>query len=674
MFAELYLTDTTNTFILDLLSCNRGGWGFGLDRYTPGRMNLKGGGMWQDSPIASGRRLVGGVRGNVNDVVELKIVYKSHNEVIQAQQTLDSIIEMVDDYWMTNELAGPVYLVARAPGESRRRYAIVYDLATDEYPDPYHEPFAGNGPAYSAEGMRLGIERSAWLDTIPQTGTAVDITPPDIADAETHPAVASVPIANRWSNNIGNISRYNGSSFASNPLENPFSSTYTIFHTTPAAGHITYFGGGQPFGTLVFDIGTAMAATSWTIIWEYYNGSTWATLTVDDNTNKFQNTGVRLVTFKQPYNWATVAVNSATLYWVRARISALTGTPTNPTQQNRHVYANIRPYVEIDSDEVSGDLDALAKISLAFTASALTDMRCNQIYAGLRKTSRGANFQAYLNVKTADNPSGVTVTLTADTSIHASVPVYVSDPRASTGFLISSTMATTEEIGEIFRVTLGTSIANEFRGHFRLLARVTRSATSDVTQLRYVVASDTAFGSFEASRIVGEKRTLQEIGYAATGDLRFEVADLGQIRLPLSDMLRNDEDSDAVHIIVEGVAGGLASTTLYVNDLILLPIDEWGIEAAANSIVSGGVARTVEIDSIGHPKHNIRTVQRDSSDRIVVSYRTVANQEAILHANADQRMWVVLSENFFGLPLSHVELPATVSAQAQQRYFHLRAD
>lgn len=673
MFAELTITDGS-TFVLDLLGANKGSGGIALTSYTPGRVNYKGGGIWHDSPLASGRRLVDGIRANVNDALELKIAYKSQNEIIQAQQNLDAIIEAIDDYWLTTWQAKTIYLVSRVAGETNKRYAVIYHMALDSYPDPYHEPFTGRARQFVMDGLIVGVERSPWMDNPPQTGEVVLITPPNIADDETHAAVASVPVASRWSDNIGHVKRYDGSTYASNPLDNPFSSTYTIFHPTGtlSTSYITYFGGGKPFGTLVFEIGTPMSATSWTITWEYWNGAAWTALTVADGTNKFQNTGIRLVSFKQPYNWATVAVDSVTVYWVRARISAITGTPVNPTQINRHVYAAVRPYLEIDSAQVEGDMDALAKISLALYAS--TTMRCNQVFAGLRTLSRGANFRAYLNAKTADNASGVTVTLETDTSIHASAPSYVADPRASTGWLISSTMTTTEDIGEIYRVTLDTTIVNEYRGRFRLLARCIRAGSSDVTQLRYVLETNTAFGSFAAAQVVGEKRTLLSTGYSATADLTFETVDLGQIQIPFSDLLRSDEDSDSIHIIVQGIASGLASTTIYFNDLILVPIDEWSIEANANTILEGNTNRTIEIDSLGYFKHNIRTVLRNSSDQIVAGFRSITSQEAILHANVDQQLWFVLSENFFGASESNVELTALATLQKNERYFNLRAD
>ena len=524
MFAELTITDGS-TFVLDLLGANKKSGGIALASYVPGRVNLRSGGIWQDSPMATGRRIVGGVRANVIDQLELKIAFSSQNAIIQMQQTLDSVIDAVDDYWLTSWTSSPIYLVAQAPGELHKRYAVIYHITLDNYPDPYHEPFAGRGTKFVMDGLIVAIERiPPWMDNPPQSSDAVTLTVADTFDGGSYTAASAI-VGSRWGDSIGYVKRYNGAAYAGNPLDNPFSASYTIFHTSPAAGHITYFGGTKPFGTLVFDIGTAMAASSWTIVWEYYNGSTWTALTVtdgsgffavSDDTNKFQNTGVRTVRWSQPHDWATVAVDSVTLYWVRARISALTGTPTNPTQQNRHVYANPRPYMEIASSQIEGDLDALAKISLLLRAtSGANTMRCNQAFLGLRSTSRGANFRAYLNVKTADNVSGVAVTLTSDTAIHATLPTYSTDARGTTGFLISSTMTDTESIGEIFRITFDETVIDDYRGRYRLLVRTAGTSA----YLRYGLKTGATLAT---TYMVGERKAVNGDALSANTVVRFQ--------------------------------------------------------------------------------------------------------------------------------------------------------
>jgi hypothetical protein len=90
-----------------------------------------------------------------------------------------------------------------------------------------------------------------------------------------------------------------------------------------------YFGDDIKFNGLRINTGTAGDYVA-TVVWEYYNGSTWTTLTTTDGTTAFKTAGKKDVTFNIPANWATVAVDSATKYWIRARVSAFTSVTTAP--------------------------------------------------------------------------------------------------------------------------------------------------------------------------------------------------------------------------------------------------------------------------------------------------------------------------------------------------------
>jgi len=72
---------------------------------------------------------------------------------------------------------------------------------------------------------------------------------------------------------------------------------------------------------------------TWTITWEYYNGSAWTALAgVTDNTTGFTAAvGTRDVIFTIPTDWATTTVAAiADKYWIRGRVSAYTAVTTQP--------------------------------------------------------------------------------------------------------------------------------------------------------------------------------------------------------------------------------------------------------------------------------------------------------------------------------------------------------
>ena len=71
---------------------------------------------------------------------------------------------------------------------------------------------------------------------------------------------------------------------------------------------------------LVFNIGTA-GVGNWTLEWTYWNGTTWAGLTVlSDETNSFKTAGVLRVSFTQPTLWSLTTFNGKEAYYLRVRV------------------------------------------------------------------------------------------------------------------------------------------------------------------------------------------------------------------------------------------------------------------------------------------------------------------------------------------------------------------
>ena len=126
---------------------------------------------------------------------------------------------------------------------------------------------------------------------------------------------------------------------------NQHNSTFDYFTDTFVAGDWIAFGG--DFGVwhdLVLNVGTALAGTGVTGVWEYKTGkSAWSTLTVTDGTNGFTTTGVNTVAFSVPADWYSyygaypytgniTGMSGITTYahqyywglWIRYRITGVT--------------------------------------------------------------------------------------------------------------------------------------------------------------------------------------------------------------------------------------------------------------------------------------------------------------------------------------------------------------
>ena len=105
-----------------------------------------------------------------------------------------------------------------------------------------------------------------------------------------------------------------------------------LLAATQALNSACHFGSEVRFGELSIDA-AALATGTWTLTWEYWDGSSWIALgDVTDGTAGFRTAGEQTVTFSIPDNWATTTINSqGPFYYIRARISAFTSSGVRPT-------------------------------------------------------------------------------------------------------------------------------------------------------------------------------------------------------------------------------------------------------------------------------------------------------------------------------------------------------
>lgn len=104
-----------------------------------------------------------------------------------------------------------------------------------------------------------------------------------------------------------------------------------LLPATPAVNDAFYFGFDRAtFNKLQINLSTSGVGT-WTVVWEYWDGSAWTSLSATDNTTGFTAaTGWRTVTWTTPGTWPLYTVNNRSAYWVRARVSAYTSVTTQP--------------------------------------------------------------------------------------------------------------------------------------------------------------------------------------------------------------------------------------------------------------------------------------------------------------------------------------------------------
>lgn len=144
-------------------------------RWRPQTPQYKGGGVWQNSPLADGRQLAQTRYDNIIDSWTLHVFSSSQDDVIYSLQELRRLLTKSVEYWTTDWQNEPVWIEARATCESNTRYAIIKSFQMPEDDDPYQTPFLGASPGVAMNDIQLIIEHGIWTETPPGVGTPAEI-------------------------------------------------------------------------------------------------------------------------------------------------------------------------------------------------------------------------------------------------------------------------------------------------------------------------------------------------------------------------------------------------------------------------------------------------------------------------------------------------------------------
>jgi hypothetical protein len=426
-------------------------------------------------------------------------------------------------------------------------------------------------------------------------------------------------------------------------------------------GDILYMGSTVgPFNNVVFDIGTIAADV--TLVWEYWNGS-WVTITApSDFTTSLTLSGIRNFSFQAYSDWVTNNPGMGTTgYWIRARVSAIGGSPVAPTQQNRVLYTPITPYVEISEDDVVGDLPLLAKITLHSKSDWSTGVNVrytNRVILGTRSLDRGYSFSPYINIADEQNQTGITVasgTGTADAD----------DYRTPTGRTKIHTCTGAGTWQDIVTITLANSIAADFLGRFHAFVRARQSTVGAIGNLRMRLVF--RVGSGTSSAYISN-----EAGLYST-DI-FNLIDFGNVVMPSFPELIQVDSVDTITITIQGLSTA-ASGAIAFQDLVIMPIDECAVDtydsekSLSNSIRNG---YPLEMDAISYLKGRVRSSLKTSAGRHVNEWLSIAPDGITLQAKKNQRIWFLFSAYVSSVESSRSWIVNTVFVEIVQRYLGMR--
>jgi hypothetical protein len=439
---------------------------------------------------------------------------------------------------------------------------------------------------------------------------------------------------------------------------------FNLLPAATAAGDIAYFGIDSaapdqgPFNNLVLNLSGPLAATSRTVVWEYWNGA-WVALTVQDGTASFVNIGALSVSWAPPADWAVTAINGITAWWVRARLSAVAGATSTPQQATRDVYTANRAGLTVRAADVLGDVPALLRAFLRNRSDGGISGWANRVVLGLRSDARGTVFSPFLNCSDVQLPSGLAIAGTAATVAAASVP-------APTGRKYVHTGTGTSTWADQLTFTLSGTLAVAYYGRFRAFLRAQQAAgASGDVRVRLTVKYGSGGNVFTGGYAV----------FLNTSD--WQLLDLGSFIFPTASALNVTEAGNSMAITLQVWSSAARTVNLY--DLALLPSDEWIADVvdpallAAPSGVSAGY--TLDVDSVSFPKQERRALVRlNGADNGLVKalYSPMAVGPAVLQADASQHLYALAARYSAGVWYSEPWLLHSARLQAVFRYLSMR--
>jgi hypothetical protein len=439
---------------------------------------------------------------------------------------------------------------------------------------------------------------------------------------------------------------------------------FAFLPAIPAANDAVYFGITDahptmygPFNSVVFDIGTAQTQITG-ITWEYYDGvgAAWAVIpNFRDNTNAngaetavaFDTTGVNSFHF-EPVDavgtrWGVTAINGVSAYWVRARVTAVGGAPTPPTQQNRDFYSVVTPYIDTLAAQIPGDIPALAELIAEGQSGDVGDIAGQTIlYAGLRSYVRGADFSAFINL--SDVQSGLTIPIT----VNGATAVFANDREAATGRYVNVAFGAPAAEGWQCYATIPTALVDDYAGIFRCFLRV-KATWGSAYDLKFRLKicnglyTNTIFQTNQCSSLGG-------------GGTVIETLDFGKITIPPT---MNDIGETYKNIILRIDCQALVASAARLFDIVLLPIDECFLDTRAisppDSLVLGtinaqsklnydnGEWKRLDMDST-IPRRLIKTDVQLTTGVKVATWSAKISSPLIWQPNVRQRWWFLQSD------------------------------
>jgi len=169
--AVFKITDGTAAGTVSLL-----GGPFYIHSWLPSIPGFKGGGVFIDPPLSSGRRLAFFTYDNTTERVDF--VSRTTDGDVSAQKLakLNSLLKKAATHWTTNGVTGAVWVEARSTRESTTRYAKIVTGRLSGLSSPFEDPYLQPDDYVVEPKMTMLLERRAWQEGPPGSPASLPLT------------------------------------------------------------------------------------------------------------------------------------------------------------------------------------------------------------------------------------------------------------------------------------------------------------------------------------------------------------------------------------------------------------------------------------------------------------------------------------------------------------------
>ncbi len=498
----------------------------------------------------------------------LKLQATSHVDAATQTQTLIRLLRQAWQHHRDPYKYPPVWIEQRTENEIQKRYALIWESFEINHESLFDYPFKLQDLITS---FGVSITRFVWKSNAPGVATYTDMTNPFWVSVDSPYFLTNQSTSTAFSD----IYNYDASlaSFSSNYV----SSNWTLFPFSPALNDAIYFGASRPFTNITFNIVVA-GNYDWTLVAEYWNGSSWASLPYGEYIKSFPSgdlselwkvAGPWSLGIRAPFNWAETTINGQARFWVRLRISAFNSRTTSPQNGSGNTMNFNKNFVMIENDAINGDVSPEMLMRLKF-------------YSGGEGTPYFSTISRLIIAAKSD-PGDFRMTLGMyNPATHA--PGWVRDAYgtdaagvgrepALEGVAVRVTFASDETM--VMRIRLKTaSSADDYVGRFKVLltAEQEGGAVGD--------CSIRAVFRYQGTNDFDPSTTTKTVFLQAVSKDQ-EVIDLGEIELPPAEVAQGDNWGLAIaslYIDIEAQVKTGSAADLYLSHIDLVPIDEWSVD------------------------------------------------------------------------------------------------